>query len=174
MLHTIAFVSDTTEKTELERRVDAAGLEVVAGPLSRLNLCGLAECDLVVVGPWNSVGDRIECLDRIEPHLSPGAILATDAPAPTVETLARGLRRPEQFLAFEWLAAANGAKPTVQIRTTVHTSPGVVQALRGFFEALGDQVIESPEAKGLASASFGRRPSRVFGPPVAARIARAE
>ena len=120
-----------------ERAAEAARVAGVdAGPLEE---GVLRAADLVIETISEDRNAKTGLFGRIEPWLSPEAILATNTSSLALDALAEGLRRPERFLGFHFLNPAELTSVGEVIPGSA-TAPDVVRRVA----ELGERMSKTP------------------------------
>jgi 3-hydroxybutyryl-CoA dehydrogenase len=131
----------------------------VATALSRLSLVDSpADLDgatgLVVEAVPERADLKVAVLTAAESALGPDAVLATNTSSLSVTELAAALQRPAQFLGMHFFNPVPASK-LVEVVVAPETAPGVVEATRGWVQALGKTDVVVKDSPGFASSRLG-------------------
>jgi 3-hydroxyacyl-CoA dehydrogenase len=110
----------------------------------------VGSADLVIETSFGEMRTRRALLATIESKMSPGAVLATNAPLDQLVSMAEVVRRRDQLVAMRFIHPATQSK-VVELAVLPDTAPGVVAACRTFCEWLQKTAIvhgESPARVG--------------------------
>lgn len=125
--------------------------------LSRLNLttvpAELGACGLVVEAVPEHVPLKQEVLARVE-EVASGAWLATNTSSLSVDQLASGLARPENFIGLHFFNPVP-ASQLVEIVVGAATSSDLTHAAQGWVGDLGKTAITVTDSPGFASSRLG-------------------
>ena len=116
---------------EIAQAIHASGLPVTA-VLVDGDFAELTGCDLVIECVPGGPDTKGDVLRRIESHISPGAVLATDASAEGLAYLAKAVDRPAQLLAMHFTTSTS-----VEIAGTSETAPGALMSASAFCRWVG-------------------------------------
>ncbi len=116
---------DSGEMTEAERDRVRARIDL------RPDLSRVASSDLVIETSFGDLRSRRALLATIERTLSPGAVLATNAPPESIEELAEVVRRRDQFVTMRFTHPATQTS-VVELGCLAETAPGVMAACKTF------------------------------------------
>lgn len=116
---------DGGEMTEAERDRVRARIDFSA------DLSSVASSDLVIETSFGDLRARRALLATIERTLSPGAVLATNAPAEQIEEMAEVVRRRDQFVTMKFTHPATQTS-VVELGYLEETAPGVMAACTTF------------------------------------------
>jgi 3-hydroxybutyryl-CoA dehydrogenase len=131
----------------------------VATALSRLTLVDSPadlspETGLVVEAVPERAGLKVAVLTAAESALGGAAVLATNTSSLSVTELAAALQRPAQFLGMHFFNPVPASK-LVEVVVAPETAPGVVEATRGWVQALGKTDVVVKDSPGFASSRLG-------------------
>jgi 3-hydroxybutyryl-CoA dehydrogenase len=165
----VEIVEAGDEAAEAARGRVAAGLEEAArrgrltgdvdAALSRLALVDSpAELSpgtgLVVEAVPERADLKIAVLTAAESALGDACVLATNTSSLSVTELAAALRRPARFLGMHFFNPVPASK-LVEVVVAPQTAPAVVEAVRGWVQALGKTDVVVKDSPGFASSRLG-------------------
>jgi 3-hydroxybutyryl-CoA dehydrogenase len=157
------------EAAEAARGRVAAGLEEAArrgkltgdvdGALSRLALVDSPSelspgTGLVIEAVPERADLKITVLTAAESAVGDACVLATNTSSLSVTELAAALRRPAQFLGMHFFNPVPASK-LVEVVVAPETGPAVVEAARGWVQALGKTDVVVKDSPGFASSRLG-------------------
>lgn len=116
---------DGGEMSEAERDRVRARIEFSS------DLASVATSDLVIECSFGDLRARRALLATIERTLSPGAVLATNAPPEMIEQMAEVVRRRDQFVTMKFTHPATQTS-VVELGYLAETAPGVMGACTTF------------------------------------------
>jgi 3-hydroxybutyryl-CoA dehydrogenase len=111
-------------------------------------------CSLVIEAVPEDLPLKIEALARIEATIAPDATIASNTSSLSIDTLAAGLGRPQNFLGLHFFNPVP-ASDLVEIVLGAATAPELADAARGWVTALGKTPITVRDAPGFASSRLG-------------------
>jgi 3-hydroxyacyl-CoA dehydrogenase len=111
---------DEAERDRVRARIDL-----------RSDLSSVPSSDLVIETSFGDLRSRRALLATIERSMSPGAVLATNTPAATMEPMAEVVRRRDQFVAMRFTHPAT-VTSVVELGYLAETAPGVMGACGTF------------------------------------------
>ena len=114
---------------------------------------GLAAAGLVIESVPEDQQLKVEVL-RVVEGAAPGAALATNTSALSIDALARTLRRPDRFLGLHFFNPVP-ASTLVEIVVGTDTDAALVERARGWVAALGKTSITVSDSPGFASSRLG-------------------
>lgn len=145
-------------KLALERVDRRLGWEVDAGGLSEAeravvraridiatDLNAARDSDLVIESTTSDPRARRATLATLETYLSPGAVLAVNAPSHHLSELAEVLRRRDQFVGMKFFHPATHTH-LVELGLLADTAPGAAAACRAFCGWLAMTPVERSES----------------------------
>ncbi|GAB3345959.1 3-hydroxyacyl-CoA dehydrogenase family protein [Modestobacter lapidis] len=97
---------------------------------------------------------KVAVLTAAESVLGPDAVLATNTSSLSVSELAAALRRPARFLGMHFFNPVPASK-LVEVVVAPGTAPEVVDATRGWVQALGKTDVVVRDSPGFASSRLG-------------------
>jgi 3-hydroxybutyryl-CoA dehydrogenase len=106
------------------------------------------ECDLVIEAVTEDLKVKRDLFARIEPHLGPEAILASNTSSLSITEMAAATGRPGRFVGLHFFNPVPLMK-LVEIVRTVKTEPGVEEAVNGFARAIGKTPIRTTDRTGF-------------------------
>lgn len=113
-----------------------------------------APCQLVIEAVPEDLSLKIEALTRVETQLAPGATLASNTSSISIDELAAVLAHPSRFLGLHFFNPVP-ASTLVEIVRGAASEPALVDAARGWVQALGKTPIVVADAPGFASSRLG-------------------
>lgn len=116
---------DGAEMSEAERDRVRARIDFAE------DLSSVASSDLVIETSFGDLKSRRALLATIERTLSPGAVLATNAPPEQIEEMAEVVRRRDQFVTMKFTHPATQTS-VVELGYLAETAPGVMGACGTF------------------------------------------
>lgn len=114
----------------------------------------LASCALVVEAVPEDLSLKIEALTGIEAHVAPDAAIASNTSSISIDELAAALAHPDRFLGMHFFNPVP-ASSLVEIVRGASTAPPLVDAARGWVQALGKTPVVVADAPGFASSRLG-------------------
>lgn len=111
---------DAAERDRVRERIEFAP-----------DLSSVASSDLVIECSFGDLRSRRALLATIERTLSPGAVLATNAPPESIEQMAEVVRRRDQFVTMKFAHPATQTS-VVELGYLAETAPGVMAACSTF------------------------------------------
>ena len=126
------------ESTVIRARIDAAP-----------DLSAHAAAALVIESTSGDSRSRRALLATLEASLSPGSVLAANAPAQDLTALAEVLRRRDQFVGMRFFRAGFAPAPAsslVELSLLADTAPGVSAACRAFCTRLSKDLVVQAES----------------------------
>jgi 3-hydroxybutyryl-CoA dehydrogenase len=111
-------------------------------------------CTLVIEAVPEDLPLKIEALGRIEATIAPDATIASNTSSLSIDTLAAGLNRPQNFVGLHFFNPVP-ASQLVEIVLGAATSPELAERARGWVTALGKTPITVHDAPGFASSRLG-------------------
>lgn len=113
-----------------------------------------APCGLVVEAVPEELGLKIDALTRVEAQIAPDAVLASNTSSISIDELAAVLEHPARFLGMHFFNPVP-ASTLVEIVRGAASDSGLVDAARGWVQALGKTPIVVADAPGFASSRLG-------------------
>jgi 3-hydroxybutyryl-CoA dehydrogenase len=112
------------EKRVKKGKLDAAARDALLARVEHVDdLACLEEADLVIESAVEDMATKLELLTRLEAHMTPGAILATNTSSLPLLELCERVERPERLLGLHFFNPV--------------TDTGVIVAAQAFVEGLG-------------------------------------
>lgn len=142
-----------TVQKGLDRRVARGKLthELRDGILGRIrftsDLSELADVDLVIESCVEELATKGEILTKVESHLSPEAILASNTSSLRLAELSRFLARPERFLALHFFNPVPAMK-LVEVSGTSETDAAVRQRATDFCTQIDKTPVQIQDTPG--------------------------
>ncbi|WP_223626311.1 3-hydroxyacyl-CoA dehydrogenase family protein [Microbacterium sp. EST19A] len=113
-----------------------------------------APCGLVVEAVPEELSLKIDALTRVEAQIAPDAVLASNTSSISIDELAAVLEHPSRFLGMHFFNPVP-ASTLVEIVRGAASAPALVDAARGWVQALGKTPIVVADAPGFASSRLG-------------------
>jgi len=113
-----------------------------------VDLAAVAECDLVIEAVVEDLAVKRETLARVGTSLRPEAILASNTSSLSITEMASATRRPGRFVGLHFFNPVPLMK-LVEVVHTIHTEPGVADAVTGFARSLGKTPIRTSDRTGF-------------------------
>jgi 3-hydroxybutyryl-CoA dehydrogenase len=139
---------------QLDRAVEKGKLERTEADAVRGRIRGtleygeLADCDLVIEAITESLENKLEMWDEVDPIAKPDAIFATNTSSlPVIEQAAR-TGRPDRFLGLHFFNPAQ-VMPLVEVIRCVTTSDETFEAGKEFAARIGKLGIASRDSPGF-------------------------
>lgn len=129
---------DAGALTPAERAVVRARIDVAP------DFTALASSDFVIESTAGDARSRRALLATLEASLSPGSVLAANAPAHHLPALAEVLRRRDQFVGMRFFHPATHTS-LVELGLLADTAPGVAAACRAFCARLSKNLVVQAE-----------------------------
>lgn len=130
----------------------------VAEALARLRIsvdaADLADRELVIEAVPEDRDLKVSALRGAEQHLGPDAVLASNTSSLSVTDLATELDRPGSFVGLHFFNPVP-ASALIEVVVGGRTRPELVDAARGWTEALGKTAVIVRDAPGFASSRLG-------------------
>jgi len=106
------------------------------------------DCDLVIEAVTEDLKVKRELFARVEPHLKPAAILASNTSSLSITEMAAATGRPDRFVGLHFFNPVPLMK-LVEVVRTVSTGPGVEESVTGFARAIGKTPIRTTDRTGF-------------------------
>jgi 3-hydroxybutyryl-CoA dehydrogenase len=106
------------------------------------------DCDLVIEAVTEDLKVKRELLGRVEGHLRPEGILASNTSSLSITEMAAGSGRPGRFVGLHFFNPVPLMK-LVEVVRTVTTEPGVEEAVTSFARAIGKTPIRTTDRTGF-------------------------
>lgn len=113
-----------------------------------------APCGLVIEAVPEELSLKIDALTRVEAQIAPDAVLASNTSSISIDELAAVLDRPSRFLGMHFFNPVP-ASTLVEIVRGAASDSALVDAARGWVQALGKRPIVVADAPGFASSRLG-------------------
>lgn len=108
----------------------------------------VGQADVVIEAIFENVDAKKQLYAQLEPHLKPGAILASNTSSIVLETLAEGLHDPGRFVGLHFFNPVS-RMPLVEIIQSRDTRPEVMQAAIAFARQLDKLPVPCRSAPGF-------------------------
>jgi 3-hydroxyacyl-CoA dehydrogenase/enoyl-CoA hydratase/3-hydroxybutyryl-CoA epimerase/enoyl-CoA isomerase len=122
--------------------------QVRAQVVGQLDFAGFGETDLVMEAVVEDITVKRRVLLDLEQVVPAGTVLASTTSSLGIDALARGLKRPENFLGMHFLNPV-ASMPLVEIVRTSRTSENAVSAAVGYAVAMGKTPIVVKDCPGF-------------------------
>jgi 3-hydroxybutyryl-CoA dehydrogenase len=106
------------------------------------------DADLVIEAITEDLKLKRETFSRVEPHLKPAAILASNTSSLSITEMAAMTSRPGRFVGLHFFNPVPLMK-LVEVVRTMQTEPGVEEAVTGFARAIGKTPIRTTDRTGF-------------------------
>ncbi|WP_169580905.1 MULTISPECIES: 3-hydroxyacyl-CoA dehydrogenase family protein [Microbacterium] len=143
-------VRRSVERGATDRSAD----DLAAAVETATDASALAGCELVVEAVPEDRDLKLGTLCRAEEVLAPSAALATNTSSISIDDLAARLARPARFIGLHFFNPVP-ASSLVEVVVGAGTDAGLVDAARGWVEALGKTAVVVRDAPGFASSRLG-------------------
>lgn len=150
---TVRIRRDITRSLERGATVLTAD-ELVDALSTGTDAAAFAPCDLVIEAVPEDTGLKRQALDRAEAAMPVDAVLASNTSSIPIDELAAPLRRPGRFVGLHFFNPVP-ASALVEIVRGRATDDEVVDAARGWVDALGKTPIVVRDSPGFASSRLG-------------------
>lgn len=97
---------------------------------------GVSQADIVIEAIFENIEAKQALYARIEPQLKKGALLATNTSSIPLETLAKGLKKPEKLFGLHFFNPV-AKMPLVEIVKTEHTDSDTIKKAVSFTKMIG-------------------------------------
>lgn len=139
----------------IERGATDANLGEMTSRLSvSVDHAAFADRQLVIEAVPEIWDLKVSSLQAVEESLAQDAVLASNTSSLSVSGLAEKLARPENFLGLHFFNPVP-ASTLIEVVIGKQTSPQLVDASRGWVEALGKTAVVVNDAPGFASSRLG-------------------
>jgi 3-hydroxybutyryl-CoA dehydrogenase len=106
------------------------------------------DCDLVIEAVTEDLKVKRELFLRVEAHLRPEAILASNTSSLSITEMAAATGRPDRFVGLHFFNPVPLMK-LVEVVRTVTTGPGVEEAVTAFARSIGKTPIRTTDRTGF-------------------------
>ncbi|WP_315914398.1 3-hydroxyacyl-CoA dehydrogenase family protein [Arthrobacter sp. lap29] len=113
-----------------------------------------ALCALVVEAVPEELNLKNSALQMVEKQLAPQAYLASNTSSLSINVLAGGLQRPENFVGLHFFNPVP-ASSLVEVVLGQQTAPALATTAKGWVEALGKTAVVVRDSPGFASSRLG-------------------
>ena len=135
-------------------RITAAKAEAACALLrSSTGLDAASGADLVIEAVFEDLDIKLDLFRRLAPHLSDGAIVATNTSALRVTDLAAAIPDPARFLGLHYFSPAE-VNPLVEVVSGPDTTPDTVLAVLAFLDVTGKTALPCRDANGFGVNRF--------------------
>ena len=142
-------ITNSVERAVERGKLERSEADAVLGRISSTtNNADLADCHLVFEAVPEKLDIKKTLFAELDDILGPDAILATNTSSLPVIDMAVATNRPHQVIGFHFFNPAQVMK-LVELVRTVATDDSVVDAARGFAEALGKQPVVARDRAGF-------------------------
>ena len=114
----------------------------------------VAATDLLIEAVPEKHDLKVGIFQQLEQHARPDAILATNTSSLSVGGIAAELKRPERVIGTHFFNPVHIMK-LLEVIVAERTAPEVLEAVRGFGERIGKEVIVVQDAPGFATSRLG-------------------
>ncbi len=113
-----------------------------------------AERQLVVEAVPEDWALKVAALRKVEDHIRPGTVLASNTSSLSVSGLAEELARPQDFLGLHFFNPVP-ASALIEVVLGQQTRPELIEQARGWVQELGKTAVVVNDAPGFASSRLG-------------------
>jgi 3-hydroxybutyryl-CoA dehydrogenase len=139
----------------IERNPQSGGLKEMASRLSvSVDYAAFGDRELVVEAVPEDWALKIAALRKVEDHITPGTVLASNTSSLSVSGLAEELQRPQDFLGLHFFNPVP-ASTLVEVVIGKQTLPELVERARSWVHGLGKTAVVVNDAPGFASSRLG-------------------
>lgn len=139
----------------IERNPQGGSLKEMASRLSvSLDYAAFGDRELVVEAVPEDWALKIAALRKVEDHITPGTVLASNTSSLSVSGLAEELQRPQDFLGLHFFNPVP-ASTLVEVVIGKQTLPELVERARSWVHGLGKTAVVVNDAPGFASSRLG-------------------
>ena len=135
---------------DMQRRVDRGSMTAEDREHARLNLttttefAAFAESDLVIEAVTENEGLKNTIFKKLQGHIKPSTILATNTSSISVTRLAAATDRPERFIGIHFMNPAPVMK-LVEVTRGLPTDEPTFQAVAALAERIGKRLVSSAD-----------------------------
>ena len=135
---------------DMQRRVDRGSMTAEDRENARLNLttttdyAAFAESDLVIEAVTENEGLKNTIFKKLQAHIKPSTILATNTSSISVTRLAAATDRPERFIGIHFMNPAPVMK-LVEVTRGLPTDEPTFQAVAALAERIGKRLVSSAD-----------------------------
>ena len=112
------------------------------------DLADFADCDWVIEAVFEELGVKQAVFADVEPHLAPGAVLATNTSSLSVEAIGAGLRHPERLVGFHFFNPV-AVMPLVEVVRTPATDEATLSTAMVVAGKLKKSAVIAKDAPGF-------------------------
>jgi 3-hydroxybutyryl-CoA dehydrogenase len=139
----------------IERNPQSGSLKEMASRLSvSVDYAAFGDRELVVEAVPEDWALKIAALRKVEDHITPGTVLASNTSSLSVSGLAEELQRPQDFLGLHFFNPVP-ASTLVEVVIGKQTLPELVERARSWVHGLGKTAVVVNDAPGFASSRLG-------------------
>jgi 3-hydroxybutyryl-CoA dehydrogenase len=136
-------------------KMEEADAEAVRGRIQgTLDYADLAESDLVIEAITEDLEAKLQMWSEVDGIAKDGAFFATNTSSLPVAEQAAATSRPERFLGLHFFNPVPASK-LVEVVVAPQSAPEVVEAARGWVQALGKTDVVVKDSPGFASSRLG-------------------
>ena len=141
-------------RQSLERGADGDAEELMSHFSTAVEHSALDTSELIIEALPEDMHLKVESLHKVEKHLAPGAVLATNTSSLSVSDLAGHLARPQNFIGLHFFNPVP-ASTLIEVIIGGKTAEDLVPTARRWVQALGKTAIVVRDAPGFASSRLG-------------------
>ena len=141
-------------RQSLERGADGDAEELMSHFSTAVEHSALDTSELIIEALPEDMHLKVESLHKVEKHLAPGAVLATNTSSLSVSDLAGHLARPQNFIGLHFFNPVP-ASTLIEVIIGGKTAEDLVPTARRWVQALGKTAIVVKDAPGFASSRLG-------------------
>ena len=123
-----------------------------------LDYADLADCDIVIEAVFEDMGIKREIFSKLDKVAKPGAILASNTSALSVDEIARATERPGDVIGTHFFSPANVMKLCEVVRGDLASDVTIATAM-----AFAKQIGKVPVLAGNCEGFIGNRILRIYG-----------
>ena len=144
----------SSARQSLERGADGDAEELMSHFSTAVEHSALDTSELIIEALPEDMHLKVESLHKVEKHLAPGAVLATNTSSLSVSDLAGHLARPQNFIGLHFFNPVP-ASTLIEVIIGGKTAEDLVPTARRWVQALGKTAIVVKDAPGFASSRLG-------------------
>ncbi|MBA4103244.1 MAG: 3-hydroxybutyryl-CoA dehydrogenase [Arthrobacter sp.] len=139
----------------IERDPQGGSLDGMVSRLSvSVDYAAFGDRELVVEAVPEDWALKVAALRRVEDHIAPGTVLASNTSSLSVSGLAEELARPQDFIGLHFFNPVP-ASTLVEVVIGKQTRPELVEQARTWVQGLGKTAVVVNDAPGFASSRLG-------------------
>ncbi len=123
-----------------------------------LDYADLADCDIVIEAVFEDMGIKREIFGKLDKVAKPGAILASNTSALSIDEIARATTRPGDVIGTHFFSPANVMKLCEVVRGDLASDMTIATAM-----AFAKQIAKVPVLAGNCEGFIGNRILRIYG-----------